>query len=71
MRAFTIVAGTLFGLLVVAHLIRLVSEPHLARGPFFAVATVVAASLAVWALRLVRRAGGSKGPLAPAPRNPT
>ena len=53
MKVFVIVAGTIFGLIVVAHIVRLAYEPHQARQPFFIVITLVAAVLSVWAFRLV------------------
>ena len=53
MKAFVIVSGTLLGLLVVAHVVRLRSEPQLARDPYFLAATVVAAGLGFWTWRLV------------------
>jgi hypothetical protein len=46
LRTYVIVTGVVFGLLTLAHVWRLV-EPHLARDPFFIVATLVAAFLAV------------------------
>ena len=58
MRAYIIVSGSLFGLLVIAHLVRLRTEPHLIRDPFFLIASVLAAGLTFWAWRLVRRPGG-------------
>lgn len=53
MRAFVIVSGTIFGLIVVAHIMRLFYEPHQVRYPLFVVTTLIAAALSVWALCLV------------------
>ena len=48
--------GIVFGLLVVAHVWRVVAEsPALAREPFFVVATLAAAGLCLWAGLLLRR----------------
>jgi hypothetical protein len=56
MRAYTITTGAVFGLLALLHLWRAIEEgPHLAKDPFFVAITVVAAALAVWAFRVVRR----------------
>ena len=35
MKTYVIVTGTVFGLLTVAHVWRIVEEPHLARDPWF------------------------------------
>jgi len=53
MKAFLITAGTVFGLVVVAHVARLVAEPGMAKEPWFLALTLVAAALSVWAWRLV------------------
>jgi hypothetical protein len=55
MTAFLTTSGTIFGLIVIAHLARIAFEPHLARDPWFIVTTVVAAGLSVWAWGLVVR----------------
>ncbi len=62
MRAYLVVTGAVFGLLVVIHLARLIVEgPHVAADPFFIGATVVAAGMAFWALLLLRRLGKEPG----------
>jgi hypothetical protein len=53
MKAFLVVAGTVFGLIVVAHILRIVAEPDMAKEPWFWAITLVAAGLSVWAWRLV------------------
>ncbi len=56
MKAFLITAGTVFGLIVIAHLARIVAEPNMAREPWFWALTILAAALSGWAFRLVKRA---------------
>lgn len=58
MRRYLLVTGTIFGLIVVAHIWRAIAESHqLARDPWFIALTVVAAALSIWAFRLARRRG--------------
>lgn len=55
MKAYVMTTGTLFGLLTVAHLLRIIQEGrHLATDPLFILSTVAAGSLGVWAWRLLR-----------------
>ena len=56
MRSYVIATGVIFGLLTVAHLWRMIEEPHLATDPWFVLATLVAAGLCFGAGRVVRRA---------------
>lgn len=54
MKAYLLTTGIAFGLIVVAHVWRVVSESHaLARDPGFIVLTLVAASMSGWAFYLV------------------
>jgi len=53
MKAFLIVAGSVFALGVVAHIARITVEPGMARDPWFWLLTIVAAALSAWAWRLV------------------
>jgi hypothetical protein len=55
MKAFLAVAGTVFGLIVVAHVFRLFAEPQMAHDPFFWALTILAAALSAWAWRLFLR----------------
>ena len=55
MRTYVIATGIVFALLTLAHIWRIVLEPHLVRDPFFITATVVAAALGGTAWRLARR----------------
>jgi hypothetical protein len=50
------VTGTVFGLLTLVHVWRLIVERHLAADPWFMLITVVSASLSAWAARLAWRA---------------
>ena len=57
MKAYVTTTGVVFGLITVAHLLRIVAEwPHPATEPMFLALTAVAAALTVWAWRLVRLA---------------
>ena len=62
MRTYLIVTCALSALLVAIHVLRFVLEgPRVATDHFFVGATVVAAALAVWAWRLLRRLGRPPG----------
>ncbi len=61
MRAFLIPAGTVFGLIVVAHALRIVLEPKKAKDPWFWLITVVGGALSAWAWRLVLQSRPSGG----------
>jgi hypothetical protein len=55
MKAYTVTTGAVFGILVLAHLARLVAEGlDPAKNPWFVATTVIAASLFIWAWRLLR-----------------
>ena len=54
MKAYIITTGTLFGLIVVAHVLRVVQEPPLATDPWYILLTAAAAGISAWAWRLVR-----------------
>jgi hypothetical protein len=55
LRTYVIATGVVFGLLTVAHIWRLVVEPHLGSDPWFLLFTVVAASLSGAAWWVARR----------------
>ena len=60
MRTYVITTGTVFGLLALAHLWRVIAEnPHLGTDPWFLLITLMAAVLSVWAFRLVKIASKS------------
>jgi len=55
MRAYLVTTGSVFGLIVVAHVLRVVDEgPHLMTNPGWVLLTVAAAALSLWAWRLLR-----------------
>ncbi|PYQ80083.1 MAG: hypothetical protein DMG03_24185 [Acidobacteria bacterium] len=55
MKAYVATTGSVFGLLVVAHIVRVIAEgPRVATDPLFTFMTVVAAVLCVWAGYLLR-----------------
>ena len=56
MKAYVMTTGTIFGLLVVAHIWRIIAErPALAKDPFYILLTLAAAMLCLWAWRVFRR----------------
>lgn len=60
MKAYLMTTGSLFGLLTVAHVWRVIEEgPHLATDPWYILITLAAAALCLWAWRLLRRAARS------------
>ena len=60
MKAFLVVTGTVFALVVVVHAFRIASEPGMAKSPAFWLITAIAAALSVWAWRLLRSLPGSR-----------
>ena len=56
MKAYVMTTGTVFGLLTLAHIWRVIEEgPQLATEPWYVLITVAAAVLCLWALRLLWR----------------
>ena len=56
MKAYLVTTGTVFGLITVAHVFRIMVEGlHLAREPLYIVLTLAAAGLSLWAWRLLWR----------------
>ena len=55
MTAFLTASGIIFGLVTIAHIVRITVEPHLVRDAWFILTTVVAAGFSVWAWALVLR----------------
>jgi hypothetical protein len=54
MKAYLITSGTLFGLITLAHFLRVVMEsPRLATDPWFVLTTLAAGALCIWAFRLL------------------
>jgi hypothetical protein len=54
MKAYIVTTGSLFGLIVGAHVLRMVVEPHLDADPWYILLTAAAAGMTTWAFRLVR-----------------
>jgi hypothetical protein len=55
MKYYVMTTGTVFGLIALAHIARVVAEgPRLATDPGFVGLTLVAAALAFWAWRVLR-----------------
>ena len=55
MKAYVMTTGAVFGLIVVAHIWRVVEEgPALAKDPLYIILTIAAAGLCLWAWRLLR-----------------
>ena len=55
MRAYLITTGTVFGLITLTHIWRVMSESAtLARDPWFILITILATGLCVWAVRLLQ-----------------
>lgn len=58
LRAYLVTTASVFGLIVVAHVLRLVLEgPQLARDPGFILLTLAAGAFGVWGLGLARKSG--------------
>lgn len=55
MTAYVKTSGAIFGLLVLAHVLRAFAEgPHVVRDPFFVLSTLIAAGLCLWAVQILR-----------------
>jgi hypothetical protein len=60
MKAYLITTGSLFGVLTVLHVWRIIEEgPQLATNPWWVLITLAAAALSLWAWRLLRLAARS------------
>jgi len=59
MKAYVTTSGAIFGVLAIAHLLRIaVENRHLATDPFFVLITLASAALCIWAWRVLRRSNG-------------
>jgi hypothetical protein len=55
MKAYVMTTGAVFGLITLAHILRIVAEgPRLALEPFFVLMTVLSTALFLWAWRVLR-----------------
>lgn len=56
MRTYVAATGAIFGILVIAHLLRVVEEgPHLLREPWWVLVTIAAAAFCIWSGALLWR----------------
>ena len=54
MKAYIMTTGSVFGLITIAHILRIIEEgPHLLTEPLWIILTLAAAGMAVWAWRLL------------------
>ena len=54
MRAYVITTGALFGLLTIAHIVKIILERRLVPDPVFIIFTLISAGLTIWAWRVLR-----------------
>jgi hypothetical protein len=55
MKGYVITSGSVFGLITLAHILRVFAEgPRLVKEPWFILTTIAAAALCVWAWRVFR-----------------
>jgi hypothetical protein len=61
MKAYILTTGSLFGLIVIAHIARIIKEGTGALGePLFVAMTILAIGLCVWAWRLFKMASSPR-----------
>lgn len=57
MKAYVMTTCAVFGLITLAHVLRVVAEgPRLATDPFFVLLTILSTALCLWAWRVLRLA---------------
>ncbi|MGI8735296.1 MAG: hypothetical protein ACR2LM_18580 [Pyrinomonadaceae bacterium] len=56
MKAYVLTSGAIFGLLTIAHVLRVLMERHLVTDPVFILFTLISAALSIWAWRVLRQA---------------
>ena len=55
MRAYVMTTGAVFGLITLAHILRVIAEgPRLLTEPLWVLLTLATAGMCLWALRLLR-----------------
>lgn len=60
MKAYVVTTGAVFGLITLLHIWRVAEEgSHLVREPWYILTTIAAASLSIWAWRVLSRLRGS------------
>jgi hypothetical protein len=55
MKAYIITTGAIFALVTIAHIVRMVVEPHVLTEPIYLFLTLLSAAVAIWAMTLLRR----------------
>ena len=56
MRTYIVTTGVLFGVITIAHILRMISEkPHLAEEFWYLSLTAVSAALCLWAFLLLKK----------------
>jgi hypothetical protein len=54
MRAYVITTGVVFGLIILAHIARVIAEgPGLLKNPFYILSSLLAVALCLWAWRVL------------------
>lgn len=55
MKAYVMTTGVVFGVITLAHVLRIIAEgPHLATDPWYVLLTVATGILCLWAWRVLR-----------------
>jgi hypothetical protein len=54
MRAYILTSGAIFGLITIAHLVRMILERRLVPDPVFILLTLLSAGLTIWAWSVLR-----------------
>ena len=55
MKVYVIITGVIFVLITIAHVVRMVMEPHVLTEPVYLFLTLLSAVLAIWAVVVLRR----------------
>lgn len=55
MKVYVIITGVIFALITIAHVVRMVMEPHVLTEPVYLFLTLLSAVLAIWAVVVLRR----------------
>jgi hypothetical protein len=55
MKVYVIITGVIFALITIAHIVRMVVEPHVLTEPVYLFLTLLSAVLAIWAVVVLRR----------------
>lgn len=55
MKVYLLVTGTIFALIALAHILRMIFEPSVIRDPVFLVLTMLTIAMSIWSSLLLRR----------------